>query len=137
MTIYFDSKTGNVARFVEKARTLTNWDFIKIAEDIEVNQAGHLLTYTTKIGQIPETTSKFMEKHSDLITTVSSSGNRNWGANFGLAANKIAEEYNIPILIKFELAGLESDLLQFIEKIKEHGNKEMDTPQQRGDDQKR
>lgn len=129
MTIYFDSKTGNVARFVEKVCAFTNWNFIKITEDIAVEEVGHLLTYTTKIGQIPESSSKFMKQYAAFICTVSSSGNRNWGANFGLAANKIAEQYDIPILMKFELAGLDSDVLQFIEKIKEHGNKEMDTPQ--------
>lgn len=129
MIIYFDSKTGNVARFVEKVRVLTNWNFYKILEVDEVREQGHLLTYTTKIGQVPETTLRFVKNNHSQILTVTSSGNRNWGSNFALAADRIASGYDIPLLYKFELAGLESDVLLFIEKIKQHGNKEMDTPQ--------
>lgn len=54
----------------------------------------------------------------------------NWGNNFALAANTISQEYKIPILLKFELAGLDRDVNSFIQKVTDYANKEMDTPQQ-------
>jgi|AGTN01.2.fsa_nt_gi ribonucleoside-diphosphate reductase 2, operon protein nrdI len=130
MTVYFDSKTGNVARFIEKVRSRTGWECVKISDSMLVNQAGHLVTYTTKIGSVPETTARFMERNSPLILSVSSSGNLNWGQNYGLAGNKIAEAYHIPLLLKFELSGLEQNVNEFILKVKAHADKKMDTPQQ-------
>jgi protein involved in ribonucleotide reduction len=41
----------------------------------------------------------------------------NWGANFGLAADKISAKYDIPVLLKFELSGLEREVNSFIEKV--------------------
>ncbi len=125
----YDSKTGNVERFIEKIRSETNWHCLKISNIISAEQEGHLVTYTTKIGSVPDTTLQFMEKYSHLILSVSSSGNMNWGANFALAADKIAEKCTIPVLTKFELSGLERDVNSFIQKVKEYANKKMDTPQ--------
>lgn len=129
MIVYYDSKTGNVERFIQKIRLLTNWHCIKISDSISIDQEGHLVTYTTKIGSVTETTLRFMEKNSDFILSVSSSGNMNWGANFALAADKIAGQYSIPVLIKFELSGLERDVNSFIQKVNEYANKKVDTPQ--------
>lgn len=122
MIIYYDSKTGNVERFINKIRSLTNWRCIKISDSMLVGREGHLITYTTQMGAVAETTLRFMEQNSDFVLSVSSSGNTNWGTNFGLAADKIAEKYSIPILIKFELSGLERDVNSFILKVKEYAN---------------
>ncbi|MBF0575035.1 class Ib ribonucleoside-diphosphate reductase assembly flavoprotein NrdI [Dysgonomonas sp. GY617] len=122
MIIYYDSKTGNVERFVHKIRLLTDWRCIKMSDSMLADRKGHLITYTTQMGAVAETTLRFMEQNSDFILSVSSSGNMNWGANFGLAADKIAEKYGIPILIKFELSGLERDVNSFILKVKEYAN---------------
>lgn len=129
MTIYYDSKTGNVERFIEKIRSATHWRCIKISDSLLINECGHLVTYTTKIGSVSDSTTKFMDKHSPFILSVSSSGNMNWGDNFARAADKITARYNIPTLIKFELSGLERDVNRFIQKVKEHADKKMDTPQ--------
>lgn len=130
MTIYYDSKTGNVERFIEKVRLLTKWSFVKIHDDIPVTEVGHLITFTTQIGKAPLSTLKFMEQWHPYIVSVSASGNMNWGNNFALAANTISQEYKIPILLKFELAGLDRDVNSFIQKVTDYANKEMDTPQQ-------
>ena len=130
MTIYYDSKTGNVQRFINKIRTCTDWECIKISDIININQYGHLITYTTQIGSVPESTSSFMQQHSAYIKSVSSSGNRNWGVYFAMAANLIATQYKIPIFLKFELAGLNSDVNMFIKKIQQHADKEVDIAQQ-------
>jgi len=97
---------------------------------MEPTLAGHLVTHTTKLGAVPNTTRMFMQKHGHLILSVSSSGNMNWGNNFALAADKLAGEYAIPILIKFELSGFNQDVDTFIKKVKEYADKKMDTPQQ-------
>lgn len=130
MTIYYDSKTGNVERFINKIRLSTDWHCVKITDSLSTEDAGHLVTYTTKIGCVPDTTLRFVEQYAHLIRSVSSSGNMNWGTNFALAADKIAAKYSIPVFIKFELSGLERDVDSFIQKVKEYANQKMDTPQQ-------
>lgn len=123
--IYYDSRTGNVERFIQKVKTQTGWDFQKIQEDLPVDEPGHLVTFTTRFGEIPETTRRFLEQAAPFLTSVSSSGNRNWGRNFALAADIIASDYGIPILLKFELSGTSEDVQQFIQYIEEkkYGNK--------------
>lgn len=117
MTIYWDSRTGNVERFVHKVAAKTGWQCLKITGQLVALELGHLITYTTKIGQVPESTERFMQANHPFILSVSSSGNMNWGTNFGLAADKIAVKYGIPLLLKFELSGLERDVNAFIEKV--------------------
>ncbi|WP_294083936.1 class Ib ribonucleoside-diphosphate reductase assembly flavoprotein NrdI [Proteiniphilum sp. UBA5384] len=117
MTIYYDSRTGNVERFVRKIAAKTEWQCLKITGQLVALKPGHLITYTTKIGQVPESTERFMQTNHSSILSVSSSGNMNWGANFGLAADKISAKYDIPVLLKFELSGLEREVNSFIEKV--------------------
>lgn len=117
MTIYYDSRTGNVERFIRKIATKTGWQCLKISDQLVVLKPGHLITYTTKIGEVPESTERFVQANHSSILSISSSGNMNWGIYFGLAADKIAERYEIPLLLKFELSGLERDVNAFIEKV--------------------
>ena len=119
--IYYDSKTGNVERFISKIRPLKNWVFIKINEDTVAENKGHLVTFTTNFCEIPKTTEKFLIKNNAKILSVSSSGNMNWGKLYALAADKISEHYNIPVILKFELAGLTSEAETFIRKVEEIG----------------
>lgn len=129
MVIYYDSKTGNVKRFIERVGALTHWKCVRVSDTSFINEKGHLVTYTTKIGSVPETTTRFMKEYNHLVLSVSSSGNMNWGVNFALAAEKIAVEYFIPVLLKFELSGLDQDVDSFIQKVKEYADKKMDSPQ--------
>ncbi|PTT01513.1 class Ib ribonucleoside-diphosphate reductase assembly flavoprotein NrdI [Pedobacter sp. HMWF019] len=112
--IYYDSKTGNVERFVNKIKVVTGWDIVRITDDLEIKKPGHLVTYTTQIGEVPERTVDFLKRHAKYIMTVSSSGNRNWGANFAKAAEKIAAAYHLPILLQFELSGTQPDVQKLI-----------------------
>lgn len=116
--LYYDSRTGNVDRFISKVTQITGWTATRIQEDTVATKQGHLVTFTTNFGKIPEKTLAFMEKYNHLIDSVTSSGNRNWGRNFGVAADKISENYNIPLAMKFELSGTLVDINEFIEKIK-------------------
>jgi|SRR5690606_30298903 len=120
--LYYDSKTGNVQRFINKVVLITGWKAHKIEPGIKIQEDGHLITYTTKMGSVPETTSLFMDEHAQNIFSVTSSGNRNWGKNFGLAANKVSDGYDVPLAMKFELSGTMEDINQFIEIIKHQYN---------------
>ncbi|PRD49346.1 MULTISPECIES: class Ib ribonucleoside-diphosphate reductase assembly flavoprotein NrdI [Sphingobacterium] len=120
--LYYDSKTGNVQRFINKVIQITGWQAHKIEESLEIQESGHLVTYTTKLGSMPEKTKMFMDNHAEKIYSVTSSGNRNWGRNFGLAADKVSEDYDIPLAMKFELSGTMEDINQFIEIIKHQYN---------------
>ncbi len=122
MIIYYDSKTGNVERFVGKLRVLADWQCIKVSNEMEIENFGHLITFTTQMGKVPESTLRFLEKWHPYILSVSSSGNMNWGKNFALAADIISQEYKKPVLLKFELSGLDSDVKNFIQKVNEYAN---------------
>lgn len=115
--IYYDSKTGNVERFVNRLQIERNWHIQKIGNGFEPVHPGHLITYTTGFGEVPLSTLCFLEKHKELIQTISCSGNKNWGPNFALAATKIAAEFTLPVLLQFELSGTKKDIQHFIEKI--------------------
>ncbi len=115
--IYYDSKTGNVERFVTRLKEHRNWNIQKIDDTLQLTNPGHLITYTTGIGDVPASTTRFLEANSALIHTVTSSGNKNWGANFALAATKISERFKLPVLMQFELSGTMTDLQRFIDQI--------------------
>ncbi len=120
MFVYYDSKTGNVQRFIDKIKKeKPEWSFVKISEDMEISENGHLVTFTTNFGEIPDTTEKFLENENNrkCIKSVSSSGNMNWGTLFGKAADNIEEKYGIPVLMKFELSGTHVQVEYFINSI--------------------
>lgn len=120
MFVYYDSKTGNVQRFIDKIKKeRPEWSFVKISSDMEISENGHLVTFTTNFGEIPDTTEKFLENENNrkCIKSVSSSGNMNWGTLFGKAADKIEETYGIPVLMKFELSGTHVQVEYFINSI--------------------
>ena len=120
MFVYYDSKTGNVQRFIDKIKKeRPEWSFVKISGDMEILENGHLVTFTTNFGEIPDTTEKFLENENNrkYIASVCSSGNMNWGTLFGKAADKIEETYSIPVLMKFELSGTHVQVEYFINSV--------------------
>ena len=120
MFVYYDSKTGNVQRFIDKIKKeRPEWSFVKISSDMEISENGHLVTFTTNFGEIPDTTENFLgnENNRKYIKSVSSSGNMNWGTLFGKAADNIEEKYGIPVLMKFELSGTHVQVEYFINSI--------------------
>ena len=120
MFVYYDSKTGNVQRFIDKIKKeRPEWSFVKISRDMEILENGHLVTFTTNFGEIPDTTEKFLENENNrkYIKSVSSSGNMNWGTLFGKAADNIEEKYGIPVLMKFELSGTHIQVEYFINNV--------------------
>ncbi|MEF3301553.1 class Ib ribonucleoside-diphosphate reductase assembly flavoprotein NrdI [Paenibacillus sp. GYB003] len=113
MLIVYDSKTGNVKRFVGKL----NMPAVPIESEMTVDEPFVLVTYTTGFGQAPEKTLSFLKRNYRRLVGVSASGNRNWGEGFARSADRIAAMYNVPILGKFELAGTSADVERFVREV--------------------
>jgi len=118
MLITYDSLTGNVQRFVDKITNNMHLKVEKITEDTMITEPFIHITYTIGFGEVPKLTQVFIHNNKEMLRGISSSGNKNWGNNFGLAANKIASQYSVPILLKFELAGTDSDVAKFLQEVK-------------------
>lgn len=119
-TIYYDSKTGNVKRFVNKLKDIIGESLIliQVGEETDDLEIGHLISHTTKIGLVPERTKLFLEKNSDIIKTITVSGNMNWGLNYGKCLDVVIEQYpSIEGGFKFELSGTTSDVDKYIKDI--------------------
>jgi len=107
MKIVYASRTGNVQSIIDKlglsdAINVNNTD--TIAEDFIV------FTYTDGYGDIPSEVEEFLEKNSSYLKGVVVSGSTGYGEAYGLAGDKIAEKYNVPLLYKVEEAGTEEDI---------------------------
>lgn len=117
MLITYESLTGNVQRFVDKITNNKCFRAKKITEDTMITEPFIHITYTIGFGEVPKLTQEFIHNNKELLRGICSSGNKNWGNNFGLAADKIANQYNVPILLKFELSGTDSDAAKIIKMI--------------------
>ncbi|AEO93352.1 flavodoxin [Bacillus phage G] len=123
MLIAYDSKTGNVQRFINKL----DMNAIRIEEDLILSEPFILVTYTTNFGQVPKKTASFLKNNHTNLIGVASSGNKNWGDNFCKSAVKISDMYRIPIVLKFELSGTNNDVQKFkdeVAKIESHRTKQ-------------
>ncbi|SDC51385.1 protein involved in ribonucleotide reduction [Paenibacillus sp. UNCCL117] len=110
MLVVYDSKTGNVRRFVRKLNVRS----LQIEDAMLTQEPFVLVTYTTGFGQVPDRVAAFLRANGAYLQGVAASGNRNWGSGFALSADKIAQEYRVPVLAKFELAGTQRDVQQFM-----------------------
>ncbi|MBO9128427.1 class Ib ribonucleoside-diphosphate reductase assembly flavoprotein NrdI [Bacillus sp. 165] len=113
MVIVYDSMTGNVERFIYKI----DMPAIQLKEDLEMSEEYVLVTYTTGFGAVPERVDKFLQRNHPYLKGVSASGNRNWGDMFGASADKISNQYKVPVLSKFEMAGTNKDVEIFKERV--------------------
>lgn len=114
MNIVYESKTGNVKRFCDK---LSAFGLPVYSIEEAPDEPFVLITYTTLMGMTPMKTDIFlMERYKDC-KGVAASGNRNWGDLFAKAADNISSLYGIPVLHKFELSGLQSDVDKLIEEV--------------------
>lgn len=114
MKIYYYSMTGNTESFLKRS-TFTNYENITSIED--VNEPFIIATGTVNYGEVPLPVDNFLSRYSKYLKGVISSGNRNWGENFAKAGDVIAEKYNVPLIMKFELRGNQKELNQFNERM--------------------
>ncbi|AWD93011.1 hypothetical protein HSE3_gp059 [Bacillus phage vB_BceM-HSE3] len=120
LLILYDSRTGNVQRFINKLdKEKYNLKVKKLSPDLTVDEKYVLVTYTTGFGKVPESTLKFLEYNHKHLVGVSSSGNRNWGTSFAKSALTISELYNVPVITQFELSGTSKDTELFYQRLLE------------------
>ena len=62
-------------------------------------------------GAVPKQVIRFLNDpdRRALLRGVIAAGNRNFGTTFALAGDVIAAKCNVPVLYRFELAGMETD----------------------------
>lgn len=116
LDVYFASRTGNVRRFIGKAGV----DATEIRKDTIAERPYILVTHTTGFGQVPPIVTHFLRNSSEYLAAVVVSGNRAWGENYGAAGATIAKEYDVPLLQRFEMAGLPSDVDEFKRRVDDY-----------------
>ncbi len=106
MRVVYDSITGQGARFT----TALGYPMVAIDQyEPQADEKLLLVTRTHKFGEIPPSTQAFLNAYSDHVAGVAVGGNRNWGLNYGAAGDKIVAAYGIPLVCKFEAAGMPSE----------------------------
>ncbi|WP_345806236.1 class Ib ribonucleoside-diphosphate reductase assembly flavoprotein NrdI [Bacillus subtilis] len=118
MIITYESKTGNVKRFVKALQQELDIEAIEITDDTIITQEFIHITYTIGFGEVPERTLNFIKKYKNKIRGVAVSGNKVWGDNYGLAGDKLSAKFHIPLLLKFELSGTKQDLEKIVQEVK-------------------
>lgn len=123
MIVIYDSLTGQTKRFAERlgleAINISDFDFDRKEEVL-------LCTRSHGFGKIPDTTLNFLKAWKHKVVAVAVSGNRNWGANYGAAGDKIEKQFKIPLIRKFEGPGFPEDreyVIDWIKKYNEGDNK--------------
>lgn len=112
--IMYFTVTGNNERFINKL----NYDNTGlITEGLIIDEPFILLAGTINFGEVPIEIKRFLKDNHEHLIGVAGSGNRNWGSNFAKAADIIADKFNVPIVLKFELSGNEHDVKNFIKEV--------------------
>lgn len=110
--IVYASRTGNVSFVVSKL----NLPNIEINEGMQLGTPFLLFTYTDGLGDIPSQVARFMEQNNSFCRGVIVSGNSNFGHHvFGMAGDKLAAEYGIPLVCKLDLRGYPQDYEKIIQ----------------------
>ncbi|URO01766.1 ribonucleotide reductase [Bacillus phage 268TH002] len=113
MLIAYYSRTGNVRRFVAK----TGLPAVEIKPNLTLAEPFVCVTGTYGFGQVARPVADFLAANGAYLAGVAASGNRNWGGNYAKAADIIATRYGVPVVGRFELAGTDEDVRQFIERV--------------------
>lgn len=108
MKIVYMSLTGNVRNFVDKLGAVEPLEIINGDETID--QDFLLVSYSPDAGEIPYEIEDFMDEHKDLCKGVAVSGDRAYGDDYTLVAETIAEQYDVPIVHRFEFDGTAEDV---------------------------
>ena len=116
MLIMYDSRAGKVKRFVDKL----NMNAHQINEKIDINEPFIFVTYTDGRGEVPITSLQFLAKHSKYLYAVAASGNKVF-ESFAASADVISNMYNVPIVHKFEMAGITKDVELFRKWVVNNG----------------
>jgi protein involved in ribonucleotide reduction len=116
VVIVYASKTHNVERFCAK---IERYDSVRV-EDYEPSMGKYILiTYTDGFGQVPKHVVSFLEQYNHNMLGVCASGRQIWKlqGTYCKSADVIHEQYGVPILLKFEMAGTDRDRTELLERI--------------------
>ncbi len=117
MKVVYYSFTGNVKRFIKRTGLTDTMEITESSATERIDAPFVIVTGTIGFGEVPKPVQQFLELNYKNLQAVAASGNRNWGQNFAKAGIRIADEYNVPLLMKFELHGSLNDTEEFKEKV--------------------
>lgn len=108
MKVVYMSLTGNVSLFVNKLNTTDSLE-LKTGDEV-IDEDFLLITYTPDMGEIPYEVEDFLEIHRDFCKGVAASGDKTYGADFTMVADTISEQYDVPIIHRFQHDGNDEDV---------------------------
>ncbi|MBI5974044.1 class Ib ribonucleoside-diphosphate reductase assembly flavoprotein NrdI [Staphylococcus canis] len=117
MKVVYYSFTGNVRRFIKRTELEDTMEITNATATQKVEEPFILVTGTIGFGEVPPVVQEFLNYNHEYLQGVAASGNKNWGQNFAKAGKLIAQDYNVPLLMKFELHGTQKDTIEFRDKV--------------------
>ncbi|WP_294585002.1 class Ib ribonucleoside-diphosphate reductase assembly flavoprotein NrdI [uncultured Staphylococcus sp.] len=117
MKVVYFSFTGNVRRFIQRTELEDTLEITQANCTDRIDEPYILVTGTIGFGKVPEPVQSFLNHNSEHLEAVAASGNRNWGQNFAKAGITISEDYQVPLLMKFEVQGTNRDVEEFKVKV--------------------
>jgi protein involved in ribonucleotide reduction len=118
MILIYESKTGNVKRFLDKIQLKeAGLQILKLSDVVSLSEPFVIVTNTTGFGNAPPMVLEFLEHNADYLRGVAASGNRNWKDSFAKSADVISTIFSVPTLLKFELSGTSKDVNCFYEEF--------------------
>ena len=108
MKIVYASRNGHVEGIVNR---LGIKDAIKIVTgDEKVDDEFVLFTYTDGQGIVPPVVDKFLKANKTIKAVVGSGNSARHPTTFNFAVDKIADEFDVPIIARVDGDGTERDL---------------------------
>lgn len=120
--VYFTSKTGNTAKFVEKLKRPA----LEITKGLIVDKPFVLFvpTYAANNGKgsVPSPMITFLNdiNNRSKLRAIVGFGNRSFGKNFAIGSEVVSLKCKVPILHKVELFGTPDDVEIVQYRIKEY-----------------
>ena len=117
MFLVYMSLTGNVENFVERV----GYDSFKITESnpyIEMKE-DYIIVIPTYVGYVNYDVESFIEYKDNLkhLVGFASSGNLNFNDLYCINAIELSEQYNKPLIMKFEYMGTDEDVEKFKKEV--------------------
>lgn len=117
--VYFTSKTGNTAKFVDKLKLASTM----ITKGLIINEPFVLFvpTYASRDGKgsVAKPIINFLNeiKNRSNLTSVVGFGNRSFGENFAIGSEVVSLKCSVPLIHKVELFGTMDDIEIVKERI--------------------
>ena len=113
--IIYDSRrvTGTTKNFAVNLGKATGLEVMYV-KDVpnDFKEDFILCTYTAGVGEVPVTTKEFLTKFGETMKAVVANGSSNFKAKglFGVAGDRISNEYGVELLHKLDIGGTAEDV---------------------------